>query len=277
MKLVNITFIGAGNMARAIINGLLSNGFDKNYITVTNPSWEKLIYFKENLKLHTDMSNVEGAKKAEVIVICVKPDHIQEVCKEMAPIIKKNNPLVISIAAGVPTKLIRQWLSKGIALVRVMPNMPAMVNAGVTALFANENVSNSQKETTESIFRAVGIVLWLSDEKLMDWVTALSGSGPAYFFLMIEAMQELAKSQGFSDEQARLLTLQTALGSAKIAIETDKNIIELRKAITSKKGTTERGIEILEEGHFRELINKAITKASERAKEISELLTNNGN
>ena len=190
----------------------------------------------------------------------------------LAEIIQVRKPLILSIAAGIQEASIQHWLGGKIAIVRAMPNTPALIGCGAAALHANAYVSHEQRNMAESILRSTGITIWLSDESLMDAVTALSGSGPAYFFLMMEALQQAAENQGLPTETARLLTLQTALGAARMAIESGKPLDELRQQVTSKGGTTEKAISILEENHIRAIYQQALDAAKKRAEELGELL-----
>lgn len=180
---------------------------------------------------------------------------------------------MISIAAGVRVKDLQSWLKNKCAIVRAMPNTPALIGCGATALFANEVVNESQRDLAETILRAVGVVVWIQNEEWMDIVTALSGSGPAYFFLMMESLQETAQSFGLPEKAARLLTLETAIGAAKMALESNKSLAELRSNVTSPGGTTEKAISVLEENDIRGMFKKALSAAKHRSEEIAELLS----
>ncbi|AIT64299.1 pyrroline-5-carboxylate reductase [Coxiella burnetii] len=270
MNTSNITFIGGGNMARNIVVGLIANGYDPNRICVTNRSLDKLDFFKEKCGVHTTQDNRQGALNADVVVLAVKPHQIKMVCEELKDILSETKILVISLAVGVTTPLIEKWLGKASRIVRAMPNTPSSVRAGATGLFANETVDKDQKNLAESIMRAVGLVIWVSSEDQIEKIAALSGSGPAYIFLIMEALQEAAEQLGLTKETAELLTEQTVLGAARMALETEQSVVQLRQFVTSPGGTTEQAIKVLESGNLRELFTKALTAAVNRAKELSK-------
>lgn len=264
-----IAFIGAGNMASNLIAGLINDGYDPRKIYASRPDADKLVELAQRFNIHTSVDNVAVAKEVDVIVLCVKPLVLPTVVLEVAPAIASRKPLIISIAAGVRAELINQRLGFESAVVRAMPNIAAMVRSAATALYANGNTSQEQREVAESIMRSVGVTVWVADEAKMDAVTALSGSGPAYFFLLIEAMQEAAQKLGLSESESTLLSLQTALGAARMALESPDSVIALREQVTSPGGTTERAIKTLESGSLRKLVLDAMTAAMARAKELS--------
>ena len=212
---------------------------------------------------------------AQVAVLAVKPQTAKTVVQELAPSIQAKHPLVISIAAGIRESHLREWLSNDIAIVRTMPNTPALVGSGVTALFANAAVNNEQKNLAESIMRAVGMTLWVDDEALMDAVTALSGSGPAYFFLIMEAIEDAGHRLGLPHDTARLLTLQTAFGAAKMALESTEELGILRQRVTSPGGTTERAIKVLQDHHLPEIFDEALRAAHQRSVELASMFGGN--
>lgn len=267
-----ITFIGAGNMGSSLIGGLIKDGHPAGNIWACDPSQEKLDYLQQTYQIHTTTENEQAAHAAGVIVLAVKPQLFAKVTQPLASVIQGRKPLFISIAAGIRESSIQHWLGGSHAIVRAMPNTPALIGCGATALYANSHVSKEQRNTAESILRAVGIALWLDDEQLMDVVTALSGSGPAYFFLMMEALQDAAEQSGLPADTARLLTLQTALGAARMAIESGKPLPELRHNVTSPGGTTEKALSVLEENHIRDIYRKALQAARLRSEELAEML-----
>ena len=273
MKTNKITFIGGGNMASSLINGLIADGYDPKGITVGDPDREKLAQLAARLGVHTEHDNHQAAAGADVVVLAVKPQILESVACDLAASIQEHQPLVISIAAGVQEAALRNWLGDKISLVRAMPNTPAMIQAGATGLHAGKGVSEAQKDLAESILRAVGLTRWVKDESLMDSVTAVSGSGPAYFFLLMEAIEESAQDLGLDEETARLLTLQTALGAARMAMESNDSPAVLREKVTSPGGTTERALNILEQGRLRDLVRSALTGARQRSVELSNILT----
>ena len=206
---------------------------------------------------------------ADVVVLAVKPQVVRQVAEELAETIRKRQPLVISIAAGIRCDSLQTWLGGDVALVRSMPNTPALIQSAASVLYATPQVNASQREKAESLLRAVGLTQWVDDEALMDAVTALSGSGPAYFFLVMEAMEDAAKTLGLPEETARLLTLQTAFGAARMALESSDSSATLRSKVTSPGGTTERAVAVLEEGGIRALFQRTLAAARDRSIEIS--------
>lgn len=275
MTKAKIGFVGAGNMARSLIGGLIADGYSPDLIFVSNPTKEKLDHLQGQYHVNTSQNNSDVANTCDVLVLSVKPQVLASVVKELAEIIRERKLLVISIAAGVRENLISSWIDGAeIPVVRCMPNTPALVQSGATALFANQFVSLEQKNLAESILRSVGITLWLENESLMDVVTALSASGTAYFFLIMESLQKAAVDLGMDEDYSRLLTIQTALGSAKMALELEQPLDELRRQVTSPGGTTERALAVLQEGNLSGLLAKAVDAATDRSKELSEMLSN---
>lgn len=266
-----IAFIGAGNMAASLIGGLIADGYPSDALWVSCPTQSHLDAMTERYQIHATLDNSIAAAKADIIVFAVKPQVLQAVALELASIVSDKKPLVVSVVAGVREKLIANWLGGDVAIVRCMPNTPALVSASATALYANAHVSEVQRERAESILQAVGLTLWLDDESKLDVVTALSGSGPAYFFLLMEALQEAGTQLGLSEEEARLLVLQTGLGSTRMAMESQHQLSDLRQRVTSPGGTTERALEALASHHFKDVILDAIQVASLRATELSDM------
>ena len=271
MKDVTIAFIGGGNMARSLIGGLLADGVSPHHIWVADPNEACLHNLHDHLGVHITTDNKEAILHAQVAVLAVKPQTAKVVAQELAPTINAKLPLVISIAAGVRESHLMDWLGKNIAIVRTMPNTPALVGSGATALFANTAVSKEQKNLAESILRAVGMTLWVDDEALMDTVTALSGSGPAYFFLIMEALEDAGYRLGLPRDTARLLTLQTAFGAAKMALESTEELGTLRQRVTSPGGTTERAIKVLQDHHVAEVFVEALHAARQRSMELASM------
>ena len=269
-----ITFIGGGNMAGSLIGGLIADGYDPQHILVSDPDGEKLAALAGRFRIRPADSNPDAIAQANVVVFSVKPQVMEEVARSLAEAIQQQHPLVISIAAGVREEDLQEWLGGNIALERTMPNTPAMIQAGATVLHAGPGVSKEQKDLAESILRAVGLTRWVEDEALMDAVTALSGSGPAYLFLVMEAMEAAAIELGIPADSARLLTLQTALGAAKMALESSDSPAVLRQKVTSPGGTTEAALKTLEDGGLRKLFQQALTDARDRSVELSKLLGN---
>ncbi|MDH5300895.1 MAG: pyrroline-5-carboxylate reductase [Gammaproteobacteria bacterium] len=272
MQIGKIGFIGAGNMASAIIGGLIASGCKPTDIWVSDVDERKLQDLQQRHGLHVANDNAQLLEKVDVLLLAVKPQIMKSVLKPLAPQVQQRKPLVISVAAGLPTADLSRWLGGEVALVRTMPNTPALVRSGATALFANERVTAHQHEVAESIMRATGLALWVEQESQMDAVTALSGSGPAYFFLLIESMQKAGEQLGLEAETARLLALQTAFGAAKLALEADDGAAALRAKVTSPGGTTEQAINVFMQRGMPEMVAAAMTAADQRAQELAKQL-----
>ena len=259
-------------MASSLIKGLIASGHAQNQLWVSDSNQETLNTLAANLKVNVSASNDDVVNEVDVVVLAVKPQVLRKVAEQIAKIIRKRKLLVVSIAAGISQDSLTEWLGSEVAVVRCMPNTPALVRTGATALHANGNVNNEQKDLAENILRSVGISLWVDHESELDAVTAVSGSGPAYYFLLMEAMEKAAIELGLGEHAARLLIQQTALGAAKIALESDETSGQLRQRVTSPGGTTERAIETFEEGAFTLLVSKALHAARDRSIEISKEL-----
>jgi len=272
MKSNTMAFIGCGNMAASLINGLVADGYDPDKIMASDPDNEKLRHITSLCGVHSSTDNVAAVEFAQILVMAVKPQALEQVATSIAPAVQKSKPLVISIAAGVLEQDLENWLGGDVALVRTMPNTPAMIQVGATALHANPRVNSDQKNLAESVLRAVGLTQWVESESMIDAVTALSGSGPAYFFLVMEAMESAAVKLGLPAETAHLLTLQTALGAARMAMESSDTPATLRERVTSPGGTTEAALQSFEADGLRDLFLQALTKARDRSIELSTLL-----
>ncbi|HSG12024.1 MAG TPA: pyrroline-5-carboxylate reductase [Gammaproteobacteria bacterium] len=264
-----LTFIGGGNMAGSLVGGLISDGWDPARIRVADADPGQRERIAARHQVATTPDNAAAVSDADVVVLAVKPQVLQDVAGDLSAALAQQRPLVISIAAGIREATLRSWLGENTAIVRAMPNTPALVQSGATALYANTRVTEQQRSLAESILRAVGLVIWVEDEDLMDAVTALSGSGPAYFFLFMEAMQAAGMELGLPADTARLLTLQTAFGAARMALESPEDAGTLRRHVTSPGGTTEAAINILQQGELQELVRRALQGAAERSKELA--------
>lgn len=271
MQPATLCFVGAGNMSSSIIGGLTKLGYPLRNIVACDPHSQARQAMEQAFGITTCSDNTAVIPKTDVVVLAVKPQLIKTVCLPLAPHLKPG-ALVISIAAGISIANLQQWLPQEQAIVRCMPNTPALVQTGVTGLFANTKTSEVQRRITEDIMNAVGSVIWLESEDLMDAVTATSGSGPAYYFLFMEAMIQAGINQGLSAATAKTLTLQTALGAARLALESDKDIAELRRNVCSPGGTTELAITSLENNNLRMIVDEAVEACAARAKQISEEL-----
>lgn len=264
-----ITFIGAGNMARALISGLIQDKENLD-IRVADPNEDQLLQIKQSWSsVDTFTNNSKAIANADVIVLAVKPQIMKLVCEPLQDDLKNQDALIISVAAGVSITNLNLWLGEqAMPIVRCMPNTPALVQAGMTGLYANQEVSHDQHELAESILRAVGSTLWLSSEDKLDAVTAVSGSGPAYYFLVMEAMQDAGQKLGLTADESRLLVLQTAFGASKLALESEDDAGVLRQRVTSKGGTTEAALKTLIEGGLPDLFEDALKAAENRSVEL---------
>jgi len=269
MKNQTITFIGGGNMASSLIGGLIETGLSASQIRVVDPYPTPLATRFPIQHYHQLDLAIAGST---VVVFAVKPQTLPEVAKSLINQTFDPIPLFISIAAGIRLKDIARWLGEDrpLPIVRVMPNTPALVKSSASALFAGPYVDHEQRELAENILRAVGITLWLDHEDLMDAVTALSGSGPAYLFLLMEILETAGVELGLPRETARLLTLQTAFGAAKLALESQEDAATLRARVTSKGGTTEQAIATLENGGLQTLFSQALQAARQRATQLAQ-------
>jgi len=266
----NIGFIGCGNMASAIVRGLINENFRALRIKISNPNEEKLAALHLDTKVQTTTNNREVAEFSNILLLAVKPQVLPQVCEQLKDI-DLTDKLIISIAAGITTDKIAQYLAQKVSLIRAMPNTPATVSEGATGLFANQKTSQSQKESAESIFKAIGIIEWINDESLMDVVTAIAGSAPAYIFLFIQAMMEYAVKQGLEPVSARNLATQAVLGASKLAqLTPEKELQALREAVTSPNGTTAAAIASFEQNEFSNIIKQAVAAAISRGKELGE-------
>jgi pyrroline-5-carboxylate reductase len=266
-----ICFIGAGNMASSLIGGLLANGYPAADITACDIDEARLKHLRERFGIAVQSVAFDAAQAADVVVLAVKPQVMPEACKPLAALPAGEERLFLSIAAGVPSAAIDAWLGGGRAIVRCMPNTPSLLQLGATGLAANERVSEAQKAAAENIMQAVGISLWVEDESDLDAVTAISGSGPAYFFYFIELLEAAGVKLGLEPAIAARLARQTALGAATMSI--DEDVVGLREQVTSKKGTTEQAILSFQRNGLGRLVDEATAAACERARELARELT----
>jgi len=271
MNNYSIGFIGGGNMAASIIGGLINDGFPAT-ISVAEPNDAARGQLAANFGIRTEAENSLIASEVDVLVLAVKPQVMNDVTQQLADAVQDKQPLIISIAAGIRSNDLSNWLGGNVAVVRSMPNTPALVQSGAAGLFANAQVTDEQCEQAESILRAVGITVWLDDEQQIDAVTALSGSGPAYIFYVIEAMENAGIQLGLDANIARRLAVQTAFGASKLALESSDEPALLREKVTSPGGTTERALEALKEGGLETLFMEALQAANDRAAELADQL-----
>ena len=268
----NIGFIGGGNMARSLIEGLIATGHAPSTLYVSEPDSAKREYFAQQVGVQICADNAGLVASCPIVVLAVKPQVMKEILLPLQPQLQQYRPLLLSVAAGVTADDIDRWGGGGLAIVRAMPNTPALVGSGATGLFANSQVSAAQSDLAESLMRAVGVTVWVARESLLNEVTALSGSGPAYFLLFMEALEQAATEHGLPVETARLLVLETCLGTAKLALESEEDLPELRYRVTSPGGTTERALLSMEDSNLRGMVKKAFEAAAQRAEELGKIL-----
>ena len=265
-----IAFIGGGNMARSLIGGLVARGTPASAIRVAEPVAELRDALVHDFGIQSFADASGAAEDAATWVLAIKPQGMRAACEGLAPIARVGKPSIISIAACITTAQLERWLGRAIGVVRAMPNTPALLGAGVTGLFANARVDAAGRQLAERLLATAGETVWLDDEVLMDAVTAVSGSGPAYVFLLAEAMIAAARNEGLPADTGRTLALQTILGAARMLTEGDVEPAELRRRVTSPDGTTQAAIESFEAGGLRERVATAIHAARERGRELSE-------
>lgn len=263
-----IGFIGAGNMATALIEGLLAQGLPAGQLWASDPDASKRASLAAK-GLQTTDDNAALVKACDVVVLAVKPQSMDMVLKALEPALRWEDCVLVSVAAGIRIATIEAATRSGLPIVRCMPNTPALVGEGATGLYANEWVSADDKALVQALLEAVGQACWLDSEAQIDAVTALSGSGPAYFFLLMEAMQDAAVGLGLPAAVARSLTLQTAFGAAKLARSSDVEVAELRRRVTSPNGTTEAALRQFESEDLRAIVARALGQAAQRSKELS--------
>ena len=270
MSNTRIAFIGAGNMAASLIGGLRAKGLDAAQIRASDPGAETRarVHAEHGIELFAD--NAQAIDGAEVVVLAVKPQMMKAVCEALRPHLTAQQ-LVVSIAAGITCASMAKWLGEQ-PIVRCMPNTPSLLRQGVSGLYATGAVTEAQRQQAQELLSAVGLALWLENEQQLDAVTAVSGSGPAYFFLLIEAMTAAGEKLGLPRDIAAQLTLQTALGAAHMAVASDVDAAELRRRVTSPAGTTEAAIKSFQAGGFEALVETALGAAAHRSAEMAEQL-----
>lgn len=265
----SIAFIGVGNMAGAIIGGLIAAGYPASKIIGTSRTAEKRDHYVNKYGIEMLADNKQAVAKADAVVLCVKPAQMQDVIEAFADQVKADQ-LFLSVAAGVEMAAIEKWLGKAVAVVRSMPNTPSQIGAGMTGLIANANTSDAQKEWVTEVFASIGDSVWVDKEAHMHTVTALSGSAPAYFFRFLEAMIKSGHEQGLNEEACQRLAAYTMLGAARMVTELDEPISQLRKNITSPKGTTEQALLSFEQADIDKIVDDAMTACANRSKELAQ-------
>lgn len=265
-----IAFIGGGNMCRNLVSGLLENHVSAKNLWVTGRSQSKLIFYQDVLKVNTTLDNNEAVSQADIIILCVKPAQMHAVCLQIKKQVLAKSCLVVSIATGVTLPAFLNWFDAAAAIARAMPNTASALGVGMTGLIKNTNVSQEQAQCVESIFRAVGAISWFDNDSQMNKVTALSGSGPAYIYFFMEALEDAAVEAGLSVDEAGYLVKNMVLGAARMAFESRCDVVELRREVTSPGGATEQAINYFKEHGFREMIATAYERACKRAEEIAD-------
>lgn len=266
-----ITFIGGGNMAASLISGLCNAGHEPARIHVVDPNAEQRDGMSQRfgVQAHADADSA-AVLAADVWVLAVKPQIMATAARELAPLLGDHKPLLISIAAGVPLAALHNWLGDDLPFVRCMPNTPSLIGAGATGLYADDRVSAAQRQTAQAILATAGTAVWVASEQLLDAVTATSGSGPAYYFAFMEAMQAGAEDLGLDADTARMLVLQTALGAARMALESGDDPTTLRQNVTSPGGTTEQALNTFADGDLQALVARSMRAAAERADTLAQ-------
>ena len=264
-----LAFIGGGNMAAALIGGLIKRGLPAGNVVVADPSPDQLQRLTAQFRIRTAADNALAVSGAEVVVLAVKPQQMRAVAAGLAAHLGGQPPLVISVAAGIPHAALARWFGPRVAVVRTMPNRPALNGFGATGLYAPPSVGAAQRALAESIMAAVSATVWVEHESQMDTVTALSGSGPAYFFLFMEALEAAAHERGLPDEVAHRLTLETAYGAAQMARQSTESLATLREQVTSKGGTTAAALEVLDAAGLRAIVAHAVAAADRRSAELA--------
>ena len=264
--------IGGGNMARGLVGGLIKSGIAPKSIIVSDPDENIRQALAADFSIQTSANNSSVADVADTLVLAVKPQVMQCAIEDIAEKLVQRQPLIVSIAAGITIASIESWAGSSLSLIRVMPNTPALTGNGASGMYANQLVSKSQRAQAQKIMEAIGIAVWVDDESLIDTVTAVSGSGPAYFFYLMDAMIKAAQEGGLNPETSRQLTLQTALGAARLALASDESPTELRRRVTSPGGTTQAAVEILDKTGCETILIRAVNAARQRSVELAKLL-----
>ena len=264
-----IACIGGGNMARAILGGLVRRGHPPAALTVAEPLAALRLALAEEFGVQVTADNTAAVALADVVLLAVKPQHLKTVVSGLATTLRARQPLVLSIAAGITTHSLQQWIGAELPLVRAMPNTPALIGRGATGLYATPNTGAPARQLAESLLTAIGIVEWVAEETQLEAVTALSGSGPAYFFLFLECLERAGVALGLPAATARRLTLETAAGAAELARNSELDPAALRVQVTSQGGTTEQALKVFQDGGFNALVAAALSAAAHRARELS--------
>jgi pyrroline-5-carboxylate reductase len=272
MSHIELTVLGGGNMGRALIGGLLRHGMRAEQITVGESKEGARTALSHELGITATADNAAAIRKANLIVLAVKPQDAHSVLSPLAAELQRRRPIVLSVAAGVRIEALQRWCGPDVPVIRAMPNRPALAGAGATGLFAPARIDASHRAVAAQIMQSVGEVVWVATEDALDVVTALSGSGPAYFFLLAECLAQAGVELGLEPETARRLSIATLHGAGLLAHGSDGDLARLRAEVTSKGGTTEAALRVLQGAGFNELIARAVTAAAHRAGELAEQL-----
>jgi pyrroline-5-carboxylate reductase len=264
-----LAFIGGGNMAAALISGLIKRGMGHKRLIVADPKQDQLDRLLRDHGVPAAADNASAVQGAEVVILAVKPQLMRAVAAGLAPHLQAGRPLVISVAAGIPHAALARWFGAQIPVIRTMPNRPALNGFGATGLYAPPGVGAADRALAEDLMAAVGATVWVEHESQMDTVTAVSGSGPAYFFLFMEALEAAAQERGLPADIARRLTLETAFGAAQMARESPDSLATLREQVTSKGGTTAAALEVLNAAGLRDIVAHAVAAADRRSAELA--------
>jgi pyrroline-5-carboxylate reductase len=269
MSRQQILFIGGGNMTQAIVSGLVTNGHLPKALTVLDRNPEKRAFLSTQYQINVVEQLTPNLFDCDLVVLSIKPQSAKDACLQLRPFLKGKKPLILSVMAGLTISTLHSWLGEIFPVVRAMPNTPALVKAGATGLFASSSVTQEQKLQIESLLSSVGIMAWVEQENQIDIITALSGSGPAYFFLLIEAMQAAAIQLGLPKEIAWQFAVQTAYGASKLALKSQESVSTLRARVTSKGGTTEAAIAVFQQKDFSIIVEAAMVAAKNKAEALS--------
>lgn len=269
-----ISFIGAGNLASSLIGGLLNDGYPAACIRASHPNAQVVSDLISHFGIEATTDNKEACLDSDIIVLCVKPNKVALVSKEISDVCAQSKPLIISVAAGVSLACIEHCFKGDMPVVRAMPNTASMVGSGATALIANQVAADEHKQWAESVMRSVGVVVWLQAESQIDAVTAISASGLAYYFYIMEIFEQTAVSMGLSEEAAHLLGLQTALGASHMGMQSNLSLNELRQKVTSPGGTTESALQVLQQGQLEDILRSAVAAARDKAQEMAQAHAN---
>ena len=264
-----IAFVGGGNMATSLIGGLLARGMSPAQIVVADPEPSQRARLEHDHGVRTAADAATAAAAAQTIVLAVKPQHMAEVARSIAGLVASRRPLVISVAAGIRLQDLARWLGPGVPLVRCMPNRPALIGAGITALYAAPQVPAASRAAAERILAACGPTVWVPEESQLDVVTAVSGSGPAYVFLLIECLESAGIELGLDPATARRLAVETAHGAGRMAAESPDSPAELRAQVTSKGGTTAAALQVLDTAGVRAIFAAAVAAGARRSSELA--------